>query len=93
MPVLAMGITDWPEGQAMTLTGAGATESYCNCRFCLHPTTLMGCTEDGETYERRKQVDTMRLTEEFKNASMTVRRGREVHIMVLLGRHNIDIML
>ena len=78
VPVLSFGITDWPEGQAMTMTGAGATESKCNCRFCLHPTNRMAITENGVTYPRRKQEETMQLTEEYKHATQTLRAARQV---------------
>ena len=78
VPVFSMGITDWPEGQAMCLIGAGATESYCNCRFCLHPTNMMSKTEDGAIYKRRTQVETMQLTRRYKGASLQARRAKEV---------------
>lgn len=78
VPVLSFGITDWPEGQAMTMTGAGATESKANCRFCLHPTRRMSNTEDGVTYGRRKQEETMRLTELYKDRTKEARKVVEV---------------
>ena len=34
VPVVSHVITDWPEGQAMALCKAGATNCYRNCRVC-----------------------------------------------------------
>ena len=34
VPVIAYIITDWPEGQCMSLIKAGATSSFRNCRVC-----------------------------------------------------------
>ena len=78
VPVISFGITDWPEGQAMTLTGAGATESKRNCRFCLHPTEPMGVTENGVTYPRRIQQETMQLTKDYEHETQTRKAARQV---------------
>lgn len=78
VPVLSYVITDWPEGQAMTLTGGHATESKANCRFCLHPTNIMGRTGEGLTFPRRIQEDSMELMEKFKHTTLELKRAKEV---------------
>lgn len=65
VPVIAMVITDWPEGQAMSLTKAGATASLRNCRVCEHLTKEFSITADGLRGERRVMDDTMGLVQKF----------------------------
>ena len=47
IPVFAMGLTDWPEGQGWTGMKQGATSSKRNCRCCTHLTESFGVTRYG----------------------------------------------
>ena len=47
LPVVSYVVTDWPEGQAMSLTKAGATSSLRNCRVCKKETKFFSTTSDG----------------------------------------------
>jgi hypothetical protein len=47
IPVYAVGITDWPEGQEWTGIKQGAAKSKSNCRLCNHPTKFFGVTKFG----------------------------------------------
>lgn len=85
VPVFALGITDWPEGQKMCLIGAGAKFSKTNCRFCMHPTEKMGETQLGETYGRRRQQAIMHLAHEARALSLTNRRALQVLLICLRG--------
>ena len=60
-----MVITDWPEGQAMSLTKAGATSSKRNCRVCEHPTKDFGITADGYLGPKRIMGDTIKCVQRF----------------------------
>ena len=70
VPVLALVITDWPEGQAMSLVGGAAMASKFNCRHCLHPRNEMAFTSDGVTYPKRSQVESMQLKEQYAHVKV-----------------------
>ena len=65
VPVICMVITDWPEGQAMSLTKAGATASVRNCRVCEHPTKEFNITKDGFRGPLRRMSDTVDLVRQL----------------------------
>ena len=73
VPVLAYVITDWPEGQLMTLVGGGATGSKANCRVCFRPTSLFSRTDEGDDYMWRMQRDTMALVEAARKPGVTAK--------------------
>ena len=78
VPVISFVITDWPEGQAMTMVGGSATGSNTNCRFCLQPTRMMGSTEEGDCYQRRTQIGSMALGKEYRYVAETEKKRKEV---------------
>ena len=65
IPVIAFVITDWPEGQSMSLTKAGAVSSKRNCRVCTKPTKLFDITEDGGLGTHRIMKETMQRVAYF----------------------------
>ena len=71
VPVIAYVITDWPEGQCMTLVGGGATKSYCNCRVCLCPTALFIRTLESLNYRMRTQHETQAKEAHFNQPGVT----------------------
>ena len=44
IPVIALVLTDWPEGQKMCACKEGATSSPFNCRVCMTPQSEFGDT-------------------------------------------------
>ena len=79
--VLAYVITDWPEGQAMSLTKAGATQSRMNCRVCERPTKEFDITWDGG-------VGIMR---EMKKNKETVKAFTKKHVISAAAVHKQDV--
>lgn len=65
VPVIAFVITDWPEGQSMSLTKAGATTSKRNCRLCTKPTLLFNHTDDGGEGVYRTMKKTKKAVQHF----------------------------
>ena len=53
IPVFAMGLTDWPEGQGWAGMKQGATSSNRNCRCCTHLTEDFKVTKFGLYAEKR----------------------------------------
>jgi hypothetical protein len=71
-----MIITDWPEGQALSLVRAHALLSLRNCRCCLTPTCEFADTTNGLQYGPRLQRDMQDTATFFKSAiTKKLRRG------------------
>ena len=93
VPVLAYVITDWPEGQMMSLIGGGARNSRKNCRVCYRPTALMSQTEEGDCYKWRKQRDTMELVRAASQPGVSAKEkniaevGAVLHNLCLIYTH------
>lgn len=64
IPVWAMGVTDWPEGQEMTNVYQGATSSNRNCRVCRTLTSDFGQTNLGAVGVRRLEAHAMEQTKQ-----------------------------
>lgn len=71
VPVLAFVISDWPEGQSLSLTKAGATQSRMNCRVCERPTKEFGHTADGGIGKLREMKETKKKVRLFSRAGVT----------------------
>lgn len=81
IPVVAFGVTDWPDGQKCTNTKEGAVVSKCNCRVCLRPTALFSQTECGASgYERRLDEDTRAKIENFAGQTKAAREEEEMKV-------------
>ena len=71
VPVWALGVTDWPEGQKFALVGAHASKSVCNCRVCRQRVAIFNETWKGTLGAMRKDGETRRLVEEFNRPGVT----------------------
>lgn len=80
VPVLAFFVTDWPEGQAMSLTKAGATQSRMNCRVCERPTAEFGITWDGGLGSMREMKKTKAKVKAFSRSNVTAAAVHKVEV-------------
>ena len=67
IPVFALGITDWPEGQSWCGIKQGATNSKSNCRVCKTQTEEFRYTERGPG-QYRSAVELFNAYRYFKSA-------------------------
>ena len=67
-PVMAVVITDWPEGQLMSCMKAGATCSHKNCRVCDMKVKSYGETDKGACGHRRYDDDSRAFAAQFERS-------------------------
>ena len=84
VPVLSYVITDWPEGQMMSLVGGGARHSRKNCRVCFRPTATMSQTGEGDCYKWRKQRDTMALVQAASQRGVSAKDISTTEVLPIL---------
>ena len=84
LPVVAYVVTDWPEGQSMSLTKAGATSSKRNCRTCTKPTKLFDITDDGGVGEMRLMKETKKEVQYFARRATGVVEKAEMESCIYM---------
>jgi len=76
VPVIAFIITDWPEGQCMSLVKAGASKSFRCCRVCYWKREDFGDTVNAYTAQKRCVGVTQALKQRYGANATNVNKGQ-----------------